>query len=153
MAVHSANPMLEVGAARANGTDLQRVVLVEDVELDRLLATRSFAALGSTVRLDAVDFEGSRSVLLDTPLPSLVIVHYSSRGGEGRSLFEWIRSHPVLSQVPVLAALEGGLDEEVADAYRHGANGVVRKPLGVDQGPELWRRLVGYWIDENLRPA
>ncbi|MGA2065304.1 MAG: response regulator [Thermoguttaceae bacterium] len=53
---------------------------------------------------------------------------------------------------PVVVLTSSDLDEDVAGAYRWGAQSYIRKPLDIDGYSDAVRETLRYWLDLN-RPA
>jgi|GEM_PF-4346221 len=127
----------------------RRIVVVDDNELDRQLAVRSAADQTGLIWVDSVSMQAAPAAIAAGERPALVMLSCSMRTG-GFELLRWIRTHETLWELPVIVAVEANDPTEATHAYREGANGVVRKPIDPGEGPELWRRIVDYWIRLNV---
>lgn len=59
----------------------------------------------------------------------LILCDGESPEGKGLALLQWVRSHPVLKDIPFILLVERGERDDVARALHAGVNGYVVKPF------------------------
>jgi len=86
-----------------------------------------------------------RVVVLDVKLPKI----------DGLAVLRAMRGDPRTRPIPVVMLTSSKLQNDVATAYRLGANSYVQKPVEFDRFRETVRALGAYWltINEPLPPA
>ena len=130
------------------------ILLVEDNPDDEaltVLALRRETATNVEVARDgqeALDYlfndakSMPRLVLLDLALPEM----------DGLKVLRRIREHERTRRVPVVILTGFSVRNDVAAAYRSGANSYVRKPVDFDQFAEVIHQLAWYWLAVNQPP-
>lgn len=79
------------------------------------------------------------AILLDLKLPKL----------SGIEVLQRIRANPMTACVPVIMLTSSSEEEDIAAAYRHGANSFVRKPVDFGEFTDKLRQLQSYWLQVN----
>jgi CheY-like chemotaxis protein len=120
------------------------ILIIDENDLDRELAERTAGAHQDRFHLKAAAH--ADAALLQEA--DLVIVTCSARGDKGYDVIDAVRAGA--KYVPVLVATESASPREIQEAYRRGANGVVRKPLNLAEGEEFLSAVAGYWLGYNL---
>ena len=148
----------------------KKVLYIEDEDFDLLAMQRAFAAAGCKDWLYAARDGGEALEWLQGtgkyadrsqyPIPDLVLLDIRLPKASGLDVLRWIRDQPLLGALPVIMFSGSDLDEDVADAYRVGANVYLCKPLGeklpqwcasswpgstLTRRPALTRQSGGYW--------
>jgi two-component system response regulator len=128
-----------------------RILLVEDnpddAALTELALRRGWPAELEVARnaQEAVDYlfgdtkEVPRLVLLDLGLP----------GTGGFEVLRRIRENERTRLIPVVALTSLMSPDDVAESYRLGANGYVRKPVEFDRFSDRIREVGAYWLGIN----
>jgi CheY-like chemotaxis protein len=139
----------------------KKVLYIEDDDFDLLAMQRAFAAAGCTDWLYAARDGGEALEWLQGtgkyadrsqyPVPDLVLLDIRLPKASGLDVLRWIRDQPLLGALPVIMFSGSGHDEDVADAYRVGANVYLCKPLG-EKLPAVVRFLVA-WLDLDPAPC
>ena len=130
------------------------ILLVEDNPDDEAVTMRALR-MGTTANIElardgqeALDYlfndanDTPRLVLLDLELPEI----------DGLKVLRRIREHERVRPVPVVILTGFNARNDVAAAYRYGANSYVRKPIDFDQFAEMIHRLGRYWLVINEPP-
>jgi len=86
--------------------------------------------------------ERPRLVLLDLRLPNI----------DGLEVLRRIRDHERTCLTPVVILTSSSAPNDVAAAYRHGANSYVCKPIDFDEFAEQVRQIGSYWLVVNESP-
>lgn len=131
-------------------------LLIEDNENDVLLIRRAFhqaKMLNPLIVLrraeDAVEYflgEGKYSNRAEFPLPDLVLLDLKMPGMDGFEFLKWLRSQPGFGSVRVTVLTSSGLDRDITEARRLGANSYLVKPVDFEKFVEISRALSGYWL-------
>jgi CheY-like chemotaxis protein len=85
---------------------------------------------------------GAVLVLLDLKLPQL----------SGLEVLEWIKRHPQLSVLPVIALTSSSEPIDIERAYRLGVNAYVSKPTDHRVLVSFIEAVKNFWLDFNLFP-
>ncbi len=80
------------------------------------------------------------------PLPDLVLLDLGLRRLSGFEVLEWIRRDASFNLVPVVVLTTSVYSEDVARAYKLGANSFVTKPTDVAEFTGAVREIVNTWL-------
>lgn len=83
-------------------------------------------------------------------LPSVVTVDLHLDGESGLAVIRQIRSMDRTAGLPILVLSSASGAQDIADAYAAGAQGFVRKPLGVGRTASVLQAIDAYWLQVNL---
>ena len=86
------------------------------------------------------------------PLPGLVLLDLKLPYVMGLDVLRWIRQQPGPPIVVVMLTASGG-DEDVATAYRLGANGFLVKPSEADKLDDMVKAIRDFWLTHNALPG
>jgi two-component system, response regulator len=138
------------------------ILLVEDnpddVELTmRALRKNRLATQIIVVRdgVEALDFlfaEGAYSGRNRDVLPDLILLDLKLPKVDGLEVLRRVRAAPQTRLLPVVVLTLSNEEQDIADAYRLGANSYVRKPVDFDRFNELLQQLSRYWLEFNESP-
>jgi CheY-like chemotaxis protein len=156
------SPRIDV-AERSSAAAARNVILiVEDDPDDVLLLNRAFkkAGLANPVRVvtdreQAVAYLESRAEYADRhayPMPVLVLLDCKLPKRSGLEVLSWMRTIQHLHGLPVVILTSSREQEDIAAAYRAGANSYVLKPVDFDRLIEPAKGLNSYWTLLNVRP-
>jgi two-component system response regulator len=148
---------------RSESHDLSRVptILVVEDEEDSVLLLESafrkahFANPVHRVSHGALAMEYlSNAVAKDrkVPLPALVLLDLKLPLVSGVEVLRWIRAHPLLHSLVVIVFTSSTHPNDIADAYRAGANSYLVKPTSLNALTELASGLRSYWLRLNVPP-
>jgi CheY-like chemotaxis protein len=137
------------------------ILLAEDSTADAELVLHSMAD-GMPVQMhrvrdgqEALDFlfgRGAYGNRAAASPPQLVLLELELPGVGGLEVLSALRRHPRTWALPVVLLTSSGLEHDVLESYRLGANSFVRKPLEFTKFRELVRRLGEYWLTINEPP-
>lgn len=82
-------------------------------------------------------------ILLDLRLPKV----------DGIEVLRQLKEHPVLRRLPVVVLSTSSARKDLVDAYRHGANSYLVKPLEFEPFREMIEALCHFWLGWNTEPA
>ena len=102
---------------------------------------------------EAVEYLEGRDPYSDRaqfPFPQVIISDLKMPRVNGFELLQWLRSHQQCSVVPAILMSTSGLAEDVAHAYKLGANTFFQKPSSFQQLIDLFASLKEYWIRSEL---
>ena len=138
------------------------ILLVEDnpddVELTmRALKKNRLATQIIVVRdgVEALDFlfgEGAYSGRNRDVLPDLILLDLKLPKVDGLEVLRRVRAAPQTRLLPVVVLTLSNEEQDIADAYRLGANSYVRKPVDFDQFNQLLQQIGRYWLELNESP-
>ncbi|HVM49498.1 MAG TPA: response regulator [Candidatus Acidoferrum sp.] len=137
----------------------KKVLYVEDDDLDLMAMQRAFAAehLGEWLHVtrdgaQALDWLQGAGVYADRskhPFPDLLLMDIRMPKVSGLEVLRWVRDRPSLSNLPIIMFSGSDLADDIADAYRVGANLYLCKPVGNKLRAVV--RFIAAWLD--LEPA
>jgi CheY-like chemotaxis protein len=139
-----------------------RILLVEDDPDDALLIERALrkANLATPVhRVEdgeaACDYLAGNGMYEDRgryPVPTLVLLDIKLPKRSGLEVLQWIRSVPALASLIVVMLTSSREPRDIDEAYAHGANSFLVKPISPAEMQELIRSLGLYWLRHNEPP-
>jgi two-component system, response regulator len=130
------------------------ILLVEDNPDDESLTVRALR-LGTTANIEvARDGQEALDYLFNDAkdMPRLVLLDLNLPQIDGLKVLRRIREDERTRRVPVVILTGLYARDDVAAAYRYGANSYVRKPVDFDQFAELIHQLGSYWLEVNEPP-
>lgn len=86
------------------------------------------------------------------PLPALILLDLKLPLVSGLELLKWIRAHPVLHSLIVIIFTSSTEPNDIAEAYRAGANSYLVKPTSLTTLIELAAGIRSYWLRLNVPP-
>jgi CheY-like chemotaxis protein len=136
--------------------------LVDDCEDDILLSRQAFETSGILNPLYTLS-DGEEAVLYlegfgpfanraEFPLPDLVLLDIKMPKIDGFKFLKWVRAHAHFKSLPIMVLTASDDPEDVATAYRLGANAFLVKPLDFTNFCHMMRSLVSFWLHHSLRP-
>ena len=140
----------------------QTILLVEDEENDVFFLQQAMQRAGLRNPLqvarhgrEALEYfqgAGKFSNRQDFPLPSLVLLDLKLPYVMGLDVLKWIRQQPGLPVVVVILS-SSKQEEDIATAYRLGANGYLVKPPDVGKLLDMAKSIKDFWLTQNTPPA
>jgi CheY-like chemotaxis protein len=137
------------------------ILLVEDDENDVFLFQRAAkkAGIAGPVHVvrdgrEAIDFLQGASQFTDrreSPLPGLVLLDLKLPFVMGLDVLKWIRQESGLTPIVVILS-SSQANEDIAAAYRLGANGYLVKPAGVSTLEDMLKAINDFWLKQNVFP-
>ena len=136
------------------------VVLVDDSPDDVVITTQAIQASGVPCRLEvlrsaeeAVDYirrwKGQAHRLF-YDLPVLFFLDVNLGVMSGFDILHLIRADPELRMTPVVMLSSSDEPRDIRQAYGLGANGYVRKSLGIEEVRARTVITLKYWLEINL---
>lgn len=107
------------------------ILIVEDNEANRELLSDWLEAAGFQVR-SAENLEQAFAIL-DDHCPSAILLDVQLGREDGLTLAAWIRRHPQLRNVPVIAVTAHAMVTDRERVIRAGCNACVSKPIDFQQ--------------------
>ena len=131
------------------------ILLVEDDENDVVLVTRAFKLTGLPNQLQVVE-NGEQAIAYlqgedeysdreKYPLPMLVIMDIKMPLKNGFEVLEWMRSHKVTKEVPVVMLSSSSHEKDIENAERLGATAYLIKPVHFKDLQRVYKIVVDYW--------
>lgn len=87
------------------------------------------------------------------PLPILLLLDLKMPKVSGFQVLEWLRSKPLLDQLPVAIMTSSDHDPHISRAYELGADSYLIKPPDAEALLALVQRLHAYWLILDQPPA
>jgi CheY-like chemotaxis protein len=85
------------------------------------------------------------------PLPCLVLLDLNMPGMPGLDVLRWIRQQSGMPLI-VLILSTSAEDEDIAAAYRLGANGFLVKPAQASRLVDMATAIKDFWLSHNVLP-
>jgi len=85
------------------------------------------------------------------PFPCLVLLDLKLPYVMGLDVLRWIRGQPLIS-LPVIVLSASGQDDDIATAYRLGANAFLTKPSQSSKLEDMMRAIKDFWLLHNTLP-
>lgn len=141
-------------------TNAPTILVVEDEEDSVLLLESAFRKAHFAHPVHRVSHGAlaveylSNAVAKDrkVPLPTLVLLDLKLPLVSGLEVLKWIRAHPVLHSLIVIVFTSSAEPNDIAAAYRAGANSYLVKPSSLTALTELAAGLRSYWLRLNVPP-
>lgn len=143
-------------------SDQAVILLVDDLEDDRLLVRRAFekAAVPNPLHCvssgqEAIHYlsgTGPYANRAEHPLPDLILLDLKMPGTDGFEVLGWLRQQPGIRAIPVVVLTSSDLIKDVNRAYALGANSFLVKPLDFQNYTELGKVLNQYWLEKVKTP-
>lgn len=138
------------------------ILLVEDDPAHAEIVKRNFEGFRIANRLfhvndgrSAIDFlrlEGSYTNAADHPRPELILLDLRLPKVDGLEVLQIIKGSDDLKEIPVVVLTTSANDKDIAQAYEHGANSYLVKPVGFNEFCEMMNTLGYYWLAWNHYP-
>lgn len=138
------------------------LLIVEDQENDVLFLKHAFKKAGilnaTQVVEDgqqAIDYLSGVGPYADRrvyPLPGMIFLDLKLPQVHGLDVLQWIRQQSSLPAIVVVVWTSSSLDEDIARAYRLGANSYVVKPSSMEKLIEIVKDFANWWFKHNEPP-
>ena len=112
-----------------HGTRQRSVLIVDDIEDNRILLSRSLACAGYRT-ITAHDGASALSEI-STRIPSIVLLDWMMPGLSGLETLKAIREAHTAARLPVIMCTAVGEERHVVEAIEAGANDYVVKPVSL----------------------
>ena len=149
-------PSTRLAASKSKGAHLGCILLVEDSEDEALSLKRTLRKAGITMPVKiAQDGATALSYLQGDPafsdrkrfpLPSIIILDLYLPDKDGFEILKWLRSQPHFSQTFVVALPAAGKVDDIARAYRLGANSFLTAPCRPEDIRNLAQGFPSHWV-------
>ena len=133
----------------------RKIIIVEDDDMIADLCIRAFAKIN--VHNDIVRFSDGQELLdyltkKDDPqfrFPEIVLLDLKLPEVGGFEVLEFIRSDIKFNRIPVIMFTTSCSPENIAKAYKLGANSFVNKPVDYKKFLETVEQITKYWLMIN----
>lgn len=135
------------------------LLIAEDDEDDRFLATEAFKKSGSEIPLKFVNDGESLIELLVSDvanandLPYLILLDLNMPKKDGRQCLSEIKQNPLLRKIPIIVFTTSNLPEDIAKTYDLGVNSYINKPVEFKELINIFSLLSSYWFKTVKLPA
>jgi len=140
---------------------MRPILQVEDDANDVFLLQHAMTTAGvdnpiqvATDGRQAVDYLSGTGAFADRekfPLPCLVLLDLKLPYLMGLDVLKWIRQQPGPVLIVIMLTASGE-DEDIASAYRLGANAFLTKPSKASSLMEMARAIKDFWLLQNTLP-
>ena len=103
---------------------------------------------------EAIDYLSGAGKFADReqyPLPGLVLLDLKLPFVMGLDVLKWIRKQPNAGPVVIILTASAE-DEDIASAYRLGANAFLTKPSEANKLQEIVKAIKDFWLTHNTLP-
>lgn len=131
------------------------IVAAEDDPNDLELLRHVVAETGVEVNFQAADDgeqliqylrgEGKYSDREVYPLPDIVVLDLKMPRMNGFEVLQWLRQEPGFARIPAVVLSGSGLESDIEEAYRLGANTYFTKPGQLAELRKIIGALIDYW--------
>jgi len=135
------------------------ILLVEDNPVDEELTLRAMRnlppntvvvnAYDGAEALDILNGTGARGACGDATIPQLILLDLTLPKLNGLEVLQRIKKDARLRSIPVVMLTASGQEQDIYDAYCHGANGYLQKRLDYGEFCRDMGQLMSYWLDLN----
>lgn len=139
-----------------------RILVAEDEPGDAMLIQRAFTNSGQDISVnfvtngqEAIDFlrrKGPYSGHSSQPLPTLLLLDLRMPEVDGFDVLRWLRRHPRLRNILVIAFSSSEDAEDMRLAYELGADVYVVKPQDPDLFMDTVHDMERHWLRLNATP-
>jgi CheY-like chemotaxis protein len=129
------------------------ILLIEDEDGDVLLLQRATQKTGHNLYPvhdgeEAICYLRGQGQYADRtrfPLPNVVLTDLKMPRMDGFGFLRWLRENPECSIIPIIVLSNSGIESDVREAYRLGANAYFRKPYEASQLIGMLRAAYDFW--------
>jgi len=79
------------------------------------------------------------------PVPDIVVLDLKMPRMNGFEVLQWLRQEPGLTRIPAVVLSGSGLESDIEEAYRLGANTYFTKPGQLAELRKIIGSLIDYW--------
>ncbi len=79
------------------------------------------------------------------PVPDIIVLDLKMPRVNGFEVLQWLRQEPGLARIPVVVLSGSGLETDIEEAYRLGANTYFTKPGQLAELRKIIASLIDYW--------
>jgi CheY-like chemotaxis protein len=95
--------------------------------------------------IDYLRGEGKFSDRDRHPVPDIVVLDLKMPRMNGFEVLQWLRQEPGLARIPAVVLSGSGLESDIEEAYRLGANTYFTKPGQLAELRKIIGSLIDYW--------
>jgi CheY-like chemotaxis protein len=142
------------------GPNLPAILQVDDNPDDLLFFQLAWekAGVANPIRFaasqkEAVEYLEGRGKFEDRgafPVPSVIVMDMRLPDGKATDFLRWIRGHPGFKKLVMIVWSGSAHEEEIAEAYRSGANSFLFKTSSPNQLQDTVNLICYYWLNQNL---
>jgi len=132
------------------------VLIADDDPEDRMLMAEAFKNNGSTPALrfvkdgeELLDYLFHKGKFRDAskhPIPDLIFLDLNMPKKDGREALAEIKSHPDCRKIPLIVWTTSGLENDIVESYRLGANSYITKPSTFELLSQVLALVDRYWM-------
>jgi CheY-like chemotaxis protein len=135
------------------------LLIAEDDEDDRFLATEAFQKSGSSIPLKFVNDGEELIDLLESEvkkaneMPYLILLDLNMPKKDGRQCLLEIKQNSLLRKIPIIVFTTSNLPQDIAKTYDLGVNSYINKPVDFKELINIFSLLSTYWFQTVKLPA
>jgi len=133
-------------------TNTHYILLVEDNPADERLIREAFKAVNGKVTVLSAQSGAEALALLRRERPNLILLDLNLPGVDGREVLEQLKGDKRLRHLPIVVLTSSAMPEDIAAAYRAGANCYMQKPIELNDLFDKIRNLYEFWTQTALLP-
>ena len=96
--------------------------------------------------VEALSFLHQQGKYADAPVPDLLVLDLNLPRKDGRAVLKELKSHPKLSNLPVVVFTTSQAASDVTQSYQLGANCYLRKPGNLTEFIAVVRSMAEFWL-------
>ena len=86
-------------------------------------------------------------------MPNIILMDLKMPRMNGFEVLEWLRENPECSVIPVIIMSASGLEPDILQAYRKGANAYFEKPTDFHHLENILQSILTFWSHAKLPPV
>ncbi len=96
----------------------------------------------------AIEFLQRQGKYRSVPVPHIILLDLSLPKRDGCEVLAYVKSDPMLKQIPVLVLSGSTREQDIQSAYDLHANCYLTKPFDLDEYFDLVRQIDEYWLTQ-----
>lgn len=136
------------------------ILLVEDdqSQADLMMMGLESAGGGFTIGhvldgVEAMEYVRKEGAHAGAPTPDVIFLDLNLPRLSGLEVLEQLKGDPIHCRIPVVILSTSENESDLMQAYTHGVNSYVNKPVGFENFQQMCRDLRQFWTRRNLPPV
>jgi CheY-like chemotaxis protein len=133
-----------------------RILLIEDDQVDAIVIRRILRGLDAADRLDIVSNGEQALEFLQDPVccqPSIILLDLNMPRMNGIEFLNIVKKDARLKMIPVIVVTTSESGPDIAESFRLGAAGYMVKPVAYQKLVEIITTIERYWSLSELPPV
>ena len=136
------------------------ILQADDDEEDQMLTLKALQTGGSKIDVRTVTngeallnyLHSEDAFTENSPRPSLILLDLNMPVMDGREVLNKIKQDKLLRHIPVIILTTSKAEEEINQAYMHGANAYMTKPVKYEDYEETMAIMKKFWLETAMIP-